>query len=803
MDNEEESCTNEREKIEIENERISVLEAKVNRQDQEILGLRSQVNDLERKITELVESNSKKTNNLVKSPKGRPPFKPLPSKFEPSRKSFDNFKKPTLPSKSVKQRPSTSRPRTVSRSSDVSSSGRNLRRSSSSLSINQAGGDNQSRNKRRSSVIGKGGPVYSEVDGTVKMYLKGRPVVLHKPDDVANYSLDTPSQMPDKKLQLDWVYGYRGKDCRSNIHVIESTDEIVYFAAAVVVLYNVKNHTQRHYNMHNDDVKSLAVHPDQSIVASGQVAGLELDGREYKGSSSPIKPRIPAIHIWSVSSLQTLHILTGFNRSVACISFSVSDGGKHLAAVDESNDHVLSVWLWNKEKKITEQKSSKDPVFVAEFNPNDNTSIVTCGKSHVSFWTVRDEKLNKKTGLFEKNEKPKFVLCAAFRPNGELLTGDNNGNVQVWCVNSRTIKQVVQKIHSGPVFGIKSMQDGSFISTGKDGFLKKFDENLISIAEKQITEHPCRVVAFSPTDSTVYVGTRKNTILMGNIEDGETFNAIVQSHNEELWGLECSPRNGGFFTAGYDKQLFYFDSEAHKVVWLKQMDEAIQSIGMHPTEDKLLVAMKNGKWLLADVTDGSFDVITQQQDGNEQHDIIKFSPDGKYISVGSHDNCIYLYKYEEGVVLKVGKCSGHSSYVTHLDWSSDSSTILSNSGDYEVLAWDASNCKQITSASSLRNIQWHTQTCTLGFNVIGIWPEGADGTDINSCSRSRDNQMLCSGDDFGKVHLFKYPVVQPQSVNQSATAHCSHVTNVQFLNEDLGVVSTGGQDCSVMQWKLV
>ena len=52
---------------------------------------------------------------------------------------------------------------------------------------------------------GKGGPVYSEVDGTVKMYLKGRPVVLHKPDDVVDYDLNTPSQMPDKKLLLDWV----------------------------------------------------------------------------------------------------------------------------------------------------------------------------------------------------------------------------------------------------------------------------------------------------------------------------------------------------------------------------------------------------------------------------------------------------------------------------------------------------------------------------------------------------------------------------------------------------------------------
>lgn len=31
------------------------------------------------------------------------------------------------------------------------------------------------------------------------------------------------------------------------------------------------------------------------------------------------------------------------------------------------------------------------------------------------------------------------------------------------------------------------MQDGSFISTGKDGFLKKFDENFVSIAEKQVS----------------------------------------------------------------------------------------------------------------------------------------------------------------------------------------------------------------------------------------------------------------------------------------------------------------------------
>ena len=44
----------------------------------------------------------------------------------------------------------------------------------------------------------------------------------------------------------------------------------------------------------------------------------------------------------------------------------------------------------------------------------------------------------------------------------------------------------------------------------------------------------------------------------------------------------------------------------------------------------------------------------------------------------------------------------------------------------------------------------------------GIWPQGADGTDVNSAARSHSNQLLVTGDDFGKVHLYNYPVIQPK-----------------------------------------
>ena len=49
-------------------------------------------------------------------------------------------------------------------------------------------------------------------------------------------------------------YGYRGRDCRSNLYYLP-TGEIIYFTAAVVVLYNAEEQTQRHYLGHNDDVK--------------------------------------------------------------------------------------------------------------------------------------------------------------------------------------------------------------------------------------------------------------------------------------------------------------------------------------------------------------------------------------------------------------------------------------------------------------------------------------------------------------------------------------------------------------------
>jgi hypothetical protein len=50
------------------------------------------------------------------------------------------------------------------------------------------------------------------------------------------------------------VYGYRGKDARTNLYLLP-TGEMVYFVAAVVVLFNAEEHSQRHYLGHTEDIK--------------------------------------------------------------------------------------------------------------------------------------------------------------------------------------------------------------------------------------------------------------------------------------------------------------------------------------------------------------------------------------------------------------------------------------------------------------------------------------------------------------------------------------------------------------------
>ncbi|PNJ40909.1 EML2 isoform 18, partial [Pongo abelii] len=223
-------------------------------------------------------------------------------------------------------------------------------------------------------------------------------------------------------------------------------------------------------------------------IATGQVAGTTKEG----------KPLPPHVRIWDSVSLSTLHVLGlgVFDRAVCCVGFSKS--------------------------------CSNEAVLVATFHPTDPTVLITCGKSHIYFWTLEGGSLSKRQGLFEKHEKPKYVLCVTFLEGGDVVTGDSGGNLYVWGKGGNRITQAVVGAHDGGVFGLCALRDGTLVSGGgRDRRVVLWGSDYSKLQEVEVPEDfgPVRTVAEGHGD-TLYVGTTRNSILQGSVHTG--FSLLVQ-----------------------------------------------------------------------------------------------------------------------------------------------------------------------------------------------------------------------------------------------------------------------------------
>ena len=89
--------------------------------------------------------------------------------------------------------------------------------------------------------------------------------------------------------------------------------------------------------------------------------------------------------------------------------------------------------------------------------------------------------------------------------------------------------------------------------------------------------------------------------------------------------------------------------------------------------------------------------------------------------MGGHDNKVRVYNVTGKKPLKKQKgkkklptCNKSSSYITQIDWSEDSTKLQTNDGAYELLFYDATKGKQITSAKSLKDTPWASWTWCVG-----------------------------------------------------------------------------------------
>jgi len=616
---------------------------------------------------------------------------------------------------------------------------------------------------------------------------------------------------PEKELVLENVYGFSAHR-RNGVFYSSIAGEIVYFAAAAGVVNKFgnkgakkKGEQQQHFNLsHTDDILCMAIHPSGNRVATGEIG------------------RKPKIFVWDVHSTNVLLEIVGFHRfGIELLAWSPS--GAMLATVGRDSDHSIAIYDGDSGSMVANSKGHQNKVHAICFKTE--MDIVTAGVKHVKFWTMSERKVSGKNGLFKPKGKIQTVLAVAAL-GANTVTGQKDGSLYLW--QGRNCQDLRKGVHKGPILALVTLNvtmGNGVLSGGKDGKIYlwdrtltptlKFDMNALDSINGVVPKGPmdCAIHSLDARHSHILVGVKSAEIFhipFDGCDDGSnSATRVLQGHYAgETWGLECHPNQCEFVTVGDDATIRRWDSVHCRILSVAKLECKARAVTYAPESgSQIAVGTTSGNVVIYDSNNLS-KALKKISVTKEWIEDLKYSKNGKILAVSSHDNRIYLFNrktYNQYAVLK-----GHSSYITHIDFSYDEKTneckyLQSNCGAYELLFWDTATGKRKGKASALRDVQWGTWTCVLGWPVQGIWQAEQDGTDINAVDRShsRDKPLLVTGDDSGKVSLFRYPCSNTNAVARVSNGHSSHVTNVRFLHDDSNVISTGGGDRCIFQWKVI
>ena len=614
---------------------------------------------------------------------------------------------------------------------------------------------------------------------------------------------------PDASLDLEFVHGYRCHDTRNNLRYT-ANGEFVYHTAAVGIVYNKEEHKQKFLIEHFDDITALAIHPNKKIVATGEIGPY------------------PLISIWDTESMEALvRIREPLQKGINHLAFS-SDG-KYLVGTAADDDHNIAVFEWAKGKaedlsQITDphlrmkkgQPQFKGPVvgtckggraniLGVCFNKAGDTLACACVKE-VNIIKITPGKMRKTKCSGLKGANLTSIMCCGFLKN-TLLCGSVKGTLLLFAGTNFT---KALKAHSSALNSIWIREnDLGFLTGGNDGIILTWDSkykitNRITIIKPEVHSLCPRVRSLcEDSDGNMLVGLRGGEIL--EIQNG-TPKVYLRGHwDKELWGLCTHKTKDQYYTVGEDKLLGVWDIQSKELIQYCVLEEPATSIDISPNGKDLAIGCESSNLYIYDA-ETLKKKHTKKESVRKAIEDLKYSPDGDYLAVGGIDkdtdgfSHIFIYDCKQQYK-RLRKLKGHTSRITHIDWSEDGQYLQSNSTSYELLFHLAETGTQITNISSLRDVDWHTWTCVLGWPVQGIWPPFAAGDDVKACDVDKTKKVIVTSDDYSKVKLFRYPSPVEKAAYNQYNGHSSHVTCVRFTANNKHVISIGGNDKAIFQFK--
>jgi len=455
----------------------------------------------------------------------------------------------------------------------------------------------------------------------------------------------------------------------------------------------------------------------------------------------------------------------------------------------------------------------------------------------------------------KKNEvSEKAFHCARFLPDGTCLVGGHSGVIYLTRGSELCSKC---KVHEGPIGDIHVSSDGyTIISAGWDGNivtnpLGKATRHYLTVPGMKNMPLQTRSMAYDEKTADIYLGTKTNQIVRYKMGDrlfqGDRYeelaleektpmaslDVIIEGHAGETWGVAAHPTEQIFVTGAHDGTLRMWSAETRTQIDMVRL----------PNNDMVTCAAwsENGQYIACGTQSSKIALLTYEpfklralaripvKTVTESEKIkhpgfryssevacVEFSPFSDLIAVGHFDSNAYIYSIITSPKLTVKPWKfalDLTAGCTHLQFSTCGNWLKTFSKDYDIMCWtldrDREDCEHHTYLIDPDFLKWSGDPIIAGYDVMGLYQTNAtwDGTGLNCCSLARggllegDSNYVVSGDNFGTVRLFNYPAVNEEA-NWEFKGHGAFVVGCKFLASMTTLITVGGGDRAIFQWRL-
>ena len=602
---------------------------------------------------------------------------------------------------------------------------------------------------------------------------------------------------PNVKLQLEHIYGFSTAGCRDHMALVDNST-VLYFAGCIGVIHDTNTNMQKFFTSHTGPITCMAIHRERGIVATGE------------------QGRNPAIFIWDIKTGKELAKLAGLHkRGIACLAFS-KDGTK-LFTVGHDDVRTVAVYDWSTGGVVASAPGdATNRILAVKANTSGgldgNCDFITLGVNHIFFWNVdaKGTLSSVKGALGNLGVRQPFTCCDCTPQH--VLVGTQGGEVYTF-KGTQIVKSL--DAHNEAINGIR-VCGNQIVVASHDGFVSVWNATVMRrVASINLSAFgPVRAVDLINGDVAAVACARGRLALL-DLKNGSIKTIAEVHHTPLIQGmgeLDCAAgaHDGAFVTACTDDVTLRLWNANTRVQEVKaELPSAPQCVAWSPSDEFIAVGDRAG---CVSIFTNKLEPVTCLRKCRRRIQCLAFSPDSTLLASGSADNVIDLYDVKQGFAYK-GRLSGPNSVVLHVDFSDDGKFIQACTISYELLFFDVEGMKMVAQPRTQKNLKWATFTSVLGWNVQGIWPKDSDGSEVTCCSKSPCGTMLATAERGGILKVFQYPCVgggldnagtlvrRPDCIR--GEGHGEHVSQVQWLQGGQRIMTTGGTDLCIFQWRVL